>query len=90
MKRILGAAVLYPLVLSLGCSNSGGGSAPDSNSGNGGGDNGGAGNSSSYAGSGNIFHVQGGSSSTGTGIPDLDSGCASQQTNAALTQVNIL
>ena len=93
MKRILGATVLYPLVLAFGCSTTGGGSAPDPNSGDGGGNNGGAGNSGAGNNAGsatfNAGHT-GGAFTTSTVPPDPDSGCGHDTTPADLTRVNIL
>ena len=92
MKRILGAALLYPLAFSLGCSTTGGGSAPDPNSGNGGGNNGGTGSTGAGNNGGAGFHTQttGGNVSTSSSAPDIDSGCGHDTTKANLTRVNIL
>ena len=82
MKRILGAALLYPLAFSLGCSTTGGGSAPDPNSGNGGGNNGGTGSTGAGNNGGAGFHTQttGGNVSTSSSAPDIDSGCGHDTT----------
>ena len=91
MKRILGAALLYPLCFSVSCSNTSGSSGPNSPNNNGG-DNGGTGSTGagSNAGAATYNASQGGSTSNGTGVPDLDSGCASDAVSAALTRVNIV
>lgn len=88
MKRILGAALLYPLCFSLSCSNTSGSSGPSSPNGSGS-DNGGTGSTSSTgsnnnAGSGAfVVGTSGGSGSQG-------GGCASDESDAQLTRVNIV
>ncbi len=91
MKRILGAAVLYPLVFTLGCSTTGGGSAPDPSSGNGA-NNGGTGSTGAGNNGGVGYHPQttGGTVSSSTVPPDIDAGCGHDTTKADLTRVNIL
>ena len=100
MKKTLGAAWLYPLCLTFGCTAPapvGSGPPSQGQTSDGGGNAGGAGaGGSNNAGSGNQFIIGTGgagnstSTSTSTTPPALDSGCASGETLAALTQVNIL
>lgn len=90
MKRILGAALLYPLFFAVGCS-SGGGTLPNLGTGNSG-NNGGTGSTgSNNGGAGStIFNVSGGSTSSGTSVLDQDASCAASTIPASLTRVNIL
>jgi hypothetical protein len=102
MKRTLGAAWLYPLCFSFGCTAAtplgGGPNSQDPQTSDGGGNSGGAGNVSNNAGSGNNYNPGTGGKgnitnttpSTSTAPPPLDSGCASGETLAALTRINIV
>ena len=101
MKKTLGAAWLYPLCLTFGCTApapvGSGPSSQDPQTSDGGGNAGGAGNASSNnAGSGNGYNPGTGgkgnstTASTSTAPPPLDSGCAFGETLAALTRVNIV
>ena len=87
MKKAINFSWLVPLGMFLGCSTSNGVGASTGPS------SAGEGNSSSnIGGSGSQYRVgtSGGTAGTGTGLPSLDSGCASDVTSAQLTQVNIL
>ncbi len=93
MKRIIGAALLYPMFMSLACSNTGGGTGAGLGS-DGNGANAGTGSSgSNNGGSGNKYNASTGgisASSTNTSIQNVDAGCAADVVPAQLTQVNIL
>jgi len=94
MKRTIGAALIYPLFFTLGCStNGGGGDGPPPGSGSTSGvNNGGTGSNStsSNAGQQQFGFGTGGSGASSTKPLDMDAGCAAQQTDAQLTRVNIL
>ena len=89
MKLTLGAAFIYPLLVSMGCStNGGGGEGPPPGSGT----NGGAGSTDTSTNGGQglyNFHT-GGSQTSGTVLPSLDSGCAADEQLPERTRVNIL
>jgi hypothetical protein len=86
MKRLLGAALLYPLCFMFGCSPSGS-SGPNDN-GNGGG-NSGTGSTGANGGQCNYgCSVLGGS--TSNPMTDVDAACVGEEEPAKLTRVNIL
>ncbi len=94
MKRVLGGSLVLPLCLSMGCSTSGGGSAPNASGASG--NNGGVGSSGANGGynpgAGYNATGSGGTAPSATGtVPfSVDGGCAGDQVDAQLTQVNIL
>ncbi len=86
MKRLLGAALLYPLCFMFGCSPSG--SSGPTDNGNGGG-NSGTGSTGANGGQCNYGCTTLGGS-TSNPMTDVDAACAGDVTPATLTQVNIL
>jgi len=87
MKKATCCSWLVSLCVLQGCSTSGGSGTSTGPSSVGGGNS-----SSNLGGSGSQYKVgnSGGTAATGTSLPSLDSGCASDVTPAQLTQVNIL
>ena len=87
MKRLLGAALLYPLCFTLGCSPSSS-SGPNDNGSNGGG-NSGTGSTGANGGQCN-FGCSSLGGTTSAPITDIDAACAGDNEPAKLTRVNIL
>ena len=93
MRHVLNGSLTLSFVLSLGCSTTGGGSAPDPGSSTGNGGVGNTGASGNNAGSGFVYHTGGlgqQQNTNGTAPPPDGGGCAGDVAQAQLTQVNIL
>lgn len=93
MKRVLCGSFALPLLISFGCSTTGGGTAPEDHGNPNAGGSGQTGSTGNKAGTTGFFVGDSGgtgSQTTSTGLVSPDSGCAAQKTDAELTQVNIL